>query len=85
MKNLIFKISLLIFMISMLAGIYTRLPFVDNIIRSFVIFVLFFIAIWIIMLVYVQTLAISRKDKYNASQDHLSEDANKNSVNVANS
>ena len=85
MKNLIFKISLLIFMLSMLAGIYTRLPFVDNIIRSFVIFVLFFIAVWIIMLVYVQTLAISKKDKYNASHEHLPEDVHKNSVNVANS
>ena len=84
MKNLIFKFSLLIYMLSMLAGIYTRLPLIDNLIRSFVIFVLFYIAIWIIMLVYVQTLAVSKKDKL-VSNNNLREDGNEHSVKVANS
>ncbi len=85
MKNLIFKFSLLVFMLSLLAGIYIRLPFIDNLIRSFVIFVLFFIVVWIIMLVYVQTLAVSKKDKLSSSEDHLSDNTNEHSVNVANS
>ena len=85
MKNLIFKFPLLVFMLSMLAGIYTRLPFIDNLIRSFVIFVLFYVAVWIIMLVYVQTLAISKKDKLHASDNHLSDNADEHSEKVANS
>ena len=85
MKNLIFKFSLLIFMLSLLAGIYTRLPLVDNLIRSFVIFVLFYIAIWIIMLVYVQTMAVSKKSKLVSSNTNLTDEANEHSVNVANS
>ncbi len=73
MKNFIFKISMLVFMLSMLSGIYTGLPFIDNLIRSFVIFVLFFLAIWIIMLVYVQTLAVSHKTKIESSAEMRNE------------
>jgi len=85
MKNLIFKFSLLVFMLSLLAGIYTRLPLIDNLIRSFVIFILFYIAVWIIMLVYVQTLAISKKDKLSSTKNNLSDSSSEHSVNVANS
>lgn len=71
MKDLIFKLSLLIFMISMLMGFYENLPFIDNIVRSFVVFCLFFISVWILMLVYVHTVAglnhQNDRTKYNST------------------
>ena len=41
MKNLGFKLTLLIFFIAILSGFYMRLPLVDNLIRAFVIYLIF--------------------------------------------
>lgn len=81
MKDLIFKLSLLVFLLSMLLGFYEHLPFIDNIVRSFVIFFLFFLGIWIMMLVYVHTMASApAKDidtkKYNDSSHENVKTAN---------
>jgi hypothetical protein len=82
MKDLIFKLSLLVFLLSMLLGFYEHLPFIDNIVRSFVVFFLFFLGIWILMLVYVHTLAARPSEGYNTKK--YNDDSQKN-VKTANS
>lgn len=81
MKDLLFKLSLLVFLLSMLLGFYEHLPLIDNMVRSFVIFCLFFLAIWILMLIYVHTLAANEKEskiarKYNDEPDRNVKTAN---------
>jgi hypothetical protein len=41
MKNPGFKITLLVFFIALLSGFYIRLPLADNLIRSFVLYLIF--------------------------------------------
>ncbi|GAB4175791.1 MAG: hypothetical protein Kow00108_11000 [Calditrichia bacterium] len=80
MKDLIFKISLLVFLLSLLLGFYEHLPLIDNLVRSFVIFCLFFLAIWILMMVYVYTIAASHgqenSNNYKASDSKNVKTAN---------
>lgn len=82
MKDLIFKLSLLVFLLSMLLGFYEHLPFIDNIVRSFVIFFLFFLGIWIMMLVYVHTIASTSRKEIN---DRKYNDNSQENVKTANS
>ncbi|HFE63388.1 hypothetical protein B1H10_02600 [candidate division KSB1 bacterium 4484_188] len=41
MKILGYKLTLLVFLITLLSGFYMRLPLLDNLIRSFVIYLVF--------------------------------------------
>ena len=51
MKNLGFKLTLLIFFIALLSGFYLRLPLVDNLVRSFVIYLIFSVLYLVGMLI----------------------------------
>jgi len=57
MKQLPFKLSLLIFLMSLMSGFYLRLPLIDNLLRSFVIYLIFSVLILIFMLIYTQSAA----------------------------
>ncbi len=61
MKEMSFKLSVLIFMIALLSGFYLRLPLLDNLIRAFVIYLIFSIVILLAMIVYNQSALSSLK------------------------
>lgn len=71
MKQMPFKISVLIFLTALLSGFYLRLPLLDNLIRSFVIYLIFSAITLVIMLVYNQS--VYNNLKATLQNDALSE------------
>jgi len=61
MKEMSFKLSVLIFMIALLSGFYLRLPLLDNLIRAFVIYLVFSIVILLTIIIYNQSALSSLK------------------------
>ncbi len=55
MSQLPFKLSLLVFFITFLSGFYLKLSLMDNLIRSFVIYLIFSVLELVVLLIYNQT------------------------------
>ncbi len=55
MSQLPFKLSILVFLITFLSGFYLKLSLVDNLIRSFVIYLIFSVLELVVLLIYNQT------------------------------
>ncbi len=70
MKHLPFKLSILVFLIALLSGFYMKLPLMDNLIRSFVIYLVFSVVELIVLLIYNQTI-------YAMLKAHLEEEEKK--------
>ncbi len=64
MKKLPIKISFLVFLIALLSGFYLRIPLIDNLIRAFIIYVIFSV---LILLIYV----IHNQSAYNMLKTEL--------------
>ncbi len=54
MKQLPFKLSLLVFFIALLSGFYSELGLIENLIRAFVIYLVFSMIVLLVMLVHTQ-------------------------------
>ena len=65
MKKLPIKLTLLVFTLALLSGFYLRIPFMDNLIRSFFIYVIFSV---LILLVYL----LQNQSAYNLLKSELS-------------
>ncbi len=72
MKHLPFKLSILVFLIALLSGFYMKLPLMDNLIRSFVIYLVFSVVELIILLIYNQTLYTMLKAQLEAQKEENS-------------
>ncbi len=83
MKNLGYKISLLIFFIALLSGFYMRLPLLDNLIRSFVIYLIFSILYLFGLLLVNQITLEAAKNKAENEEKPSSEDLNQPTPNMA--
>jgi len=83
MKNLGYKISLLIFFIALLSGFYMRLPLLDNLIRSFVIYLIFSILYLFGLLLINQITLEAAKNKAENEEKSSSEDLNQPTPNMA--
>ncbi|NOX36579.1 MAG: hypothetical protein GXO78_03500 [Calditrichaeota bacterium] len=55
MSQLPFKLSILVFLITFLSGFYLKLSLLDNLIRSFVIYLIFSVLELVVLLIYNQT------------------------------
>lgn len=65
MRNVAVKLTMLVFLIALLAGFYSRLPLMDNFIRAFVIYVGFSVLILLIFLVHNQSSYNALKTEMN--------------------
>lgn len=63
MKNLGYKLTLLSFFIALLSGFYMRLPLWDNLIRSFVIYLIFSALYLVVNVVFNQVTLASLKNR----------------------
>lgn len=73
MKKLPIKLTLLVFLIAFLSGIYLQLPLVENFIRAFVIYLIFSVLILLIFLIHNQSaysvLKAELDKDHNSTQD----------------
>ncbi|GAB4337256.1 MAG: hypothetical protein Kow0037_19740 [Calditrichia bacterium] len=74
MSNLGYKLTLLVFFITFLSGFYLRLPLVDNLIRSFVMYLIFSALYLAGLLIFnhlsLEALRRSELDQQNKSQEN---------------
>lgn len=83
MKNIGFKITLLIFFIALLSGFYMRLSLMDNLVRSFVIYLIFSLLYLAGMLVVNQLTLESFRQKVREETGVADDDVNHASPNIA--
>jgi uncharacterized membrane protein YbjE (DUF340 family) len=83
MKNTGFKLTLLVFLIALMSGFYLNLPLVDNLIRSFVIYVVFSIVYLAISLVINQVSLDVLKQKQKQKSEKKPEKLNQATPNMA--
>jgi uncharacterized membrane protein YbjE (DUF340 family) len=83
MKNTSFKLTLLVFMIALMSGFYLNLPLFDNLLRAFVIYVVFSIVFMGITLLINQVSLDALKQKQRPKSDKNSEKINKATPNMA--
>ncbi|RMG63751.1 MAG: hypothetical protein D6715_10810 [Calditrichaeota bacterium] len=72
MKQLPFKLSLLVFFIALLSGFYSELGLMENLIRAFVIYLVFSVIVLLVMLVHTQiqySVLTSRQQRKPAEQE----------------
>jgi len=55
LKKLPMKVSFLVFLIALLSGFYLKIPLLDNVIRAFVIYVIFSVLILLIYIIHNQS------------------------------
>ncbi len=55
MTKLPMKVSFLVFLIALLSGFYLKIPLLDNVIRAFVIYVIFSVLILLIYIIHNQS------------------------------
>lgn len=73
MKHLPFKLSILVFLIALLSGFYMKLPLMDNLIRAFVIYLVFSVVELIVLLIYNQTLYAMIKTQLEARKEEAAQ------------
>jgi uncharacterized membrane protein YbjE (DUF340 family) len=83
MKNTGFKLSLLVFFVALMSGFYLNLPLMDNLIRSFVIYVVFSTVLLAISLIVNQVSLDMLKQKQKPQSDEKSEKLNQATPNMA--
>ena len=83
MKNTGFKLSLLVFFVALMSGFYLNLPLMDNLIRSFVIYVVFSTVLLAISLIVNQVSLDMLKQKQKTQTDKKSEKINQATPNMA--
>jgi amino acid permease len=86
MSKLPVQLTLLIFILALLSGFYMKIPLIDNLIRAFIIYVIFSVLILLVYLLHNQSAyqmlkgQISQKQvaqKENASKSVTGESTNK--------
>ncbi|MEJ2634048.1 MAG: hypothetical protein P8184_02000 [Calditrichia bacterium] len=83
MKNLGYKLTLLIFFIALLSGFYMRLPLWDNLIRAFVIYLAFSVIYLVGLLLFNQFSLESLKNKETRKKKSAQDDLKQPSPNMA--
>ncbi len=69
MKQLPFQLSILVFLIALLSGFYMKLPLLDNLIRAFVIYLVFSVVELIVLLIYNQTMYTMLKSQLEEQKE----------------
>ncbi len=78
MKQLPFQLSILVFLIALLSGFYMKLPLMDNLIRAFVIYLVFSVVELIVLLIYNQTMVTMLKaqlEEQKAAEEAAAQEA----------
>ncbi len=83
MRNLGFKLTLLIFFIALLSGFYLRLPLVDNLVRSFVIYLIFSVLYLIGLLISNQLALEAMKQRIKEENESREKGMDQASPNMA--
>jgi small-conductance mechanosensitive channel len=83
MRNLGFKLTLLIFFIALLSGFYLRLPLVDNLVRSFVIYLIFSVLYLIGLLISNQLALEAMKQRFKEENESREKGMDQTSPNMA--
>jgi uncharacterized membrane protein YbjE (DUF340 family) len=83
MKNTGFKLTLLVFLVALMSGFYLNLSLIDNLIRSFVIYVVFSVVYLAISLVISQVSLDVLKQKQKLKSDQKQEKLNHATPNIA--
>lgn len=74
MSQLPFKLSILVFLIAFLSGFYLRLSLLDNLIRSFVIYLVFSILELAVLFIYNQSTYNFLKDQLEKKKQEKTEE-----------
>ena len=77
MSKLPIQLTLLIFLLALLSGFYMKIPLIDNLIRAFIIYVIFSVLILLVYLLHNQSAYNMLKEELSRKQVAQEESAGK--------